>query len=163
MNIKQQCNTINVPGLCRIWTIPMSDVTLPAEVEAKLSIAQPIITSSSLGILEGLYDTLSFSSSRSQDGNGGYHMLTVEGEFPTVDPTIIDALEKMVQVKHLVVFRDNMEQLRFIVNARFTYGTDSSTIRGTQGVPFSFSVQSTKQHYFYTSTYTEAPDGTFSF
>ena len=163
MNIENNCNYINVPGVSALWYAPMSAITLPFSVENSILIPQNIISSQPLHSIKPLHNSLQFGSVLESSANGSAYTQIVKGRFSNAEKAVVANLSSLTNKRLFVIFKDHTNQYRFITNALISLETDTSTILGEAATAFSFSSKSKQQHYFYTGAATVSASGTLSF
>lgn len=140
----------------------MSKVTLPAAAENLIRLTQSITATENLKLIEGAYDSLTFGSTFRPDPNSGFYTLTVNGFFRAPESQLVEQLDAMINKRYLVMFKDNLNQTRYLANALLTYDQDTGNARGNASLPFVFTVASERQHRYYEAAYTENADGSIS-
>ncbi|WP_182956286.1 hypothetical protein [Pedobacter gandavensis] len=145
---------MNVGGNSSFTFIPVYLVVSLPPIQGKL-ITSPVVLSPGQNMLNG-YSTLEeldFKETQKDEDDGPFYQIDISGFMPGDSPDLIDLMENMEMVRHLVIVKDNLNQKRLVgynaplsFRATFQSGSKPGEARGYK---YSFSGLSAKRSPVY--------------
>lgn len=129
---------MNIGGLSSFSFIPLYLIERLPPVKGKV-ITEPIDLITGETTLKG-YSTLEeleYKETQKDDDNGTFYQCDITGFMPGDGPDLIEQMEDMEQVRHLVIIKDNLNQHRLVgynaplsFRATFQSGSKPGEARG---------------------------------
>jgi len=138
---------MNMGGIASFNFIPYHFISKLPAVKGKV-ISTPVLLLPGLSELKG-YSTLEkleFSENAKENDNGTYYQWVIQGFIPGDSAEIINLMEEMETAVHIVILRDNQNQLRLVGMGSplvFISSFDSGSKPGeARGYKYSFAADS---------------------
>ena len=162
-NLQNKNRHLVIGGINTIWYLPMTKVTrTPALCNSDIRTNELTVTSV-LSEIDAESGSLELYAESDIDSNGVSYQLQLLGENIGLSPEKDNELQKIMQQKQLIVFKDNKGQWRFIINARFKDKHGTGLFRdGKPAYTIMFTGRNVITAYYFTGTVTINPDRTLS-
>jgi hypothetical protein len=154
-NLQNRNRGLVVGGIYSIWYIPMDKLTVMPFLSNVSIITRDVATVMALKEIDTESGSLELYVESSLDGAGIKHDLQLVGENLILSPEKDNEINLMMRKKHLVFFRDNHNQWRFIMNARLVDKHGTGLFRdGKPSYNILFTAQNVVSAYYYSGTVT---------
>lgn len=124
MDLKKECNGLNLGGLIDVEYIPIGDVEyIPDFIGPDETLNTPVVLKpSKVWFSAKVYnDSFGFSENPSENKQGEYYTKSLKGFFPSDNPSVRKIMSDMTKNRFILKYRDNNDEIKLLGSLEYPY------------------------------------------